>query len=60
MYTPRSWRRTIRARTNNGSRHRVRPLHGGNGKIPGGPLKKFRMSRKRQAKVLRMNGETRY
>ena len=23
-------------RTNNGSRHRVRPLHGGNGKIPGG------------------------
>ena len=37
--------------------HRVRPLHGGNGKIPGGPLKKFRMSRKRQAKVLRMNGE---
>ena len=26
--------------TNNGSRHRVRPLHGGNGKIPGGLLKK--------------------
>ena len=24
--------------TNNGSRHRVRPLHGENGKIPGGLL----------------------
>ena len=26
-------------RTNNGSRHRVRPLHGGNGKTLGGLLK---------------------
>ena len=29
----------LTGRTNNGSRHRVRPLHGGNGKTPGGLLK---------------------
>ena len=40
----------LTGRTNNGSRHRVRLLHGGNGKTPGGLLKKFRKSRKRQAK----------
>ena len=40
----------LTGRTNNGSRHRVRPLHGGNGKTPGGLLKKIRKSSKRQAK----------
>ena len=43
-FTPGSWRREnscplIPERTNNGSRHGVRPLHGGNGKTLGGLLK---------------------
>ena len=45
--------------TNNGSRHRVRPLHGGNGKIPGGLLK-IQKVKEEASKVLGMNGETRY
>ena len=43
--------------TNNGSRHRVRPLHGGNGKIPGGLLK-IQKVKEEASKVLGMNGET--
>ena len=45
--------------TNNGSRHRVRHLHGGNGKIPGGLLK-IQKVKEEASKVLGMNGETRY
>ena len=45
--------------TNNGSRHRARPLHGGNGKIPGGFLK-IQKVKEEASKVLGMNGETRY
>ena len=44
--------------TNNGSRHRVRPLHGGNGKIPGGLLN-IQKVKEEASKVLEMNGETR-
>ena len=44
--------------TNNGSRHRVRPLHGGNGKIPGGLLK-IQKVKEEACKVLGKNGETR-
>ena len=45
--------------TNNGSRHRVRPLHGGNGKVLGGLLK-IQKVKEEASKVLGMNGETRY
>ena len=45
-------------RTNNGSRHRVRPLHGGNGKTPGGLLK-IQNVKEEASKVLGKNGETR-
>ena len=45
--------------TNNGNWHRVRPLHGGNGKIPGGLLKIHKV-KEEASKVLGMNGETRY
>ena len=41
-----------------GSRHRVRPLPGGNGKTPGGLLKKIRKSRTRQAKSWERSGVT--
>ena len=47
----------ITGRTNNGSRHRVRPLPGGNGKTPGGlPKKNHRKSRKRQVKSFERSG----
>ena len=46
--------------TNNGSRHRVRPLHGGNGKTLGGLLLKIQSVKEEASKVLGMNGETRY
>ena len=49
----------IPAITNNGSRHRVRPLHGGNGKTPGGLLK-IQKVKEEASKVLGMNGATRY
>ena len=45
--------------TNNGSWHKVRLLHGGTGKIPGGLLK-IQKVKEVESKVLRMNGETRY
>ena len=45
-------------RTNNESRHRVRPLHGGNGKTPGGLLK-IQKVKEEAIKVLGKNGETR-
>ena len=40
------------------SRHRVRPLHGGNGKTPGGLLK-IQNVKKEASNVLGKNGETR-
>ena len=44
---------------NNGSRHRVRPLHGGNGKTPGGLPKNSKKVKKDEAStVLGKNGET--
>ena len=49
----------IPTNTNNGSWHRVRLLHGGIGKIPGGLLK-IQKVKEESSKVLRMNGETRY
>ena len=48
----------LTGRTNNGSRHRVRPLHGGNGKTPGGLLK-IQKVKEEASKVLGKNGETR-
>ena len=39
--------------------HRVRPLHGGNGKIPGGLLE-IQKVKEEANKVLGMNGETRF
>ena len=41
------------------NRHRVRSLHGGSGKIPGGLLK-IQKVKEEACKVLGMNGETRY
>ena len=43
--------------TNNGSLHRVRPLHGGNGKTLGGLLN-IQKVKEEASKVLRKNGET--
>ena len=45
--------------TNNGNRHRVRPLHGGIGKIPGSLLT-IQKVKEEASRVLGMNGETRY
>ena len=45
-------------RSNNGSRHRVRPQHGGNGKTPGGLLN-IQKVKEEASKVLGKNGETR-
>ena len=45
--------------TNNGSRHRVRPQHGGIGKVPGGLLK-LQKVKKEVSQVLSVNGVTRY
>ena len=45
-------------RTNNGSRHRVRPLHGGKGKTAGGLLK-IQNVKEEASKVFAKNGETR-
>ena len=47
-------------RTNNGSQHRVRPPHGGNGKTPGGLLKNSQKVKKEEAsKGLSSIGATR-
>ena len=60
-FTPRSWRRTNRAHSLLEEKTmevgiEFRPLLGGNGKTPCGPLKKFRKSRKRQAKSWEISG----
>ena len=51
-------RSLLTGRTNNGSRHRVRPLHGGNGKTPG-DLLKIQKVKEEANKVLGKNLETR-
>ena len=49
----------LTGRTNNGSRHGVRPLHGVKGKTLGGLLQKNQKVKEETSKVLGKNGETR-